>query len=790
MKSTSVYSHGIAVAGRKVQETWNRLNLSFRDLFVSAFCGIISQGALLDTFRPFGLAFYAAFSDKTAVKVLMAGFIFLWNAVRGNLYEALRQTAVILLYEWIGKIFVRNEEKTNCFRNSLLISAAAVITGLFIFVINRQILESLLITVIEVVLVCILAIVFTMTVHDGDMSQENSGGHKNTGYFGILVLGGAFLLGISGLSIRWFRFDRIIAALGLLMLARHLGPGFGACAGCMAGLALSAGTSYSFAGFAGLYAISGMAAGMFHNSKAAAGSIFFLVQLIVIILSPDLPMYFSEALIPAVLFMILPDLRTGKIMTIKNRVEDRGYDPEKDERIRNYVSEKICDMSKALYKLGHTLERQIGEYAFNSEDTYNSIIEPLTQKVCSLCNKANVCWEMRLYYTYKVMCSLIDSIQSEGTEHIGEAERELNLFCVKSGLVTDSLTRIIEIKRVDRIWQRILYENRSIIPEQIYYVSEMLTGLSGEVLKNIEFYSDEEKSIETLLKKSDFPVIRTEVKRGENRRFYTEIWLDHCRGQKLCKKSIENAVTRVLGVDMVMEEGDCRNRGREQCVLSLRERENLGVITGISRMKKSRASVSGDSFSFMKTDEGKYIVALSDGMGSGREANKLSETAIGLFEQLLNCGVSVRLALNFVNMLVSVRNSEKYVTMDVASIDLYTGDTEFFKMGAVPSLVVSGNNIDYIQINNLPAGLNRENAVRCEKRKLADGEFIIMMTDGVYEKLNEGIEDKILDRVINAPNTLNPQEMADNLLRKACGDSEDVSDDMTVLVAKIWHKTG
>lgn len=790
MKDTSVYAHGISVAGRRIFTSWKRFKPTSRDFLMSVFCGVISQGTILGILKPFGPSFYAAFSGSTTVKILMTGFIFLWSVVRGDLFTALKQTAIILLYEWIKKIFMREEDQISYLKNSLLVSIATVITGIFIFIVNRQILELLLIVTIEVVLSCIFTMVFSTTIHGQETSPDGFTGRKNTGYFGVLVLSSAFLLGISGIGITWFNIDRIIAGLGLLMLVRHLGPGFGACAGCMAGLALSAGFPDAFTAMAGIYAISGMAAGMFNNSKVTSGSVFFLVQFLFILLSPDLPMDYLDAVIPAILFMLIPDLRIGKVVSIKNRIEYTDCESEQIERIRHFVSEKICDMSKALYKLGHTLERQIKDAGYESEDSYNSIIDPLTQRVCALCNKANVCWEMRLYYTYKVMCNLIDALQSDGTDSISDAERELALFCVKSGMIVDVLSRIIEIKRVDRLWQKILYESRSVIPEQIYYVSEVLTKLSGEVLNNIKFFSEEERNIETLLKRNDFPVMKAEVKRGDNGRFSAEIWFDCCKGQKSCRKLIESAVSKVLGVNMVMDEGDCKNRGREKCVLSLREKENLGVITGISKVKKSKASVSGDSFSFLITEQGKYVVALSDGMGSGREANKLSETAIGLFEQLLNCGVSIRLSLNLVNMLISVKNSEKYATMDVASIDLYTGETEFFKMGAVPSLVVSGNNMDYIQINNLPAGLHRERTVRCERRKLSDGEFIIMMTDGVYEKLSEGLGDKFLDKVLDANNTLNPQEMADNLLKKACVDSENISDDMTVLVAKVWRKAG
>ncbi|NLX75888.1 MAG: SpoIIE family protein phosphatase [Clostridiaceae bacterium] len=791
MKGTSVYSQGVSVKGSGIYTFLSALkDLTLKDFLVSVFCGIISQGTMLNIMKPFGPSFYAAYSGNATVKVLMTGFIFAWNIIRGDLFAALRQTAVIFLYEWIRRVFLRNGERIGYLKNALITSAATAITGIFIFIINNQVLESLLAVSIEVVLSCILTMVFSTTIHGQESFPDGFAGHKNTGYFGLLVLGSAFLLGISGLGAAWFHIDRIIAGLGLLLLARHFGPGFGACAGCAAGLALSAGSPGSFISLAGMYGISGMTAGLLHGSKAAAGSVFFLVQFLFALLSPDLPVSFPDLLIPAVLFIIVPDLRTGRVVWIRNRIEKERCEPDNSERIRRLASERINDMSKALYKLGHTLERRIGDSELNGEDFYNSIIDHLTQKVCISCGKSNVCWEMKLFYTYNVMLGLIDSMQSGETESVGNAERELTLFCVKSGLVTDVLSRVIEIKRVDMVWQEILNESRSVIPEQIYCISETLAKLSGEVLNDVEFFLEEERKIETMLKRNDLPVVKAEVRRECNGRFHAFIGFDGCNGNKPCRKLIENTVSGVLGVGMVIEDEDCKNRGRENCTVFLREKETLGVITGISKAKKSKAGVSGDCFSFLKTDEGKYIVALSDGMGSGREANRLSETAIGLLEQLLGCGISVRMSLNLVNMLISVKNTEKYATMDIASIDLYTGETEFFKMGAMPSLVMSGNNIDYIQVNNLPAGLHRDGFIQCERRKLSDGEFLIMMTDGVYEKLNEGMDGKILDKVTGSKSTLNPQEMADNLLKEACGNTWDIDDDMTVLVAKIWKKAG
>lgn len=54
----------------------------------------------------------------------------------------------------------------------------------------------------------------------------------------------------------------------------------------------------------------------------------------------------------------------------------------------------------------------------------------------------------------------------------------------------------------------------------------------------------------------------------------------------------------------------------------------------------------------MKTDNGKCIVALCDGMGSGSNAEKMSETAIGLVENFYRAGFDSDTILSCVNHLL------------------------------------------------------------------------------------------------------------------------------------------
>jgi stage II sporulation protein E len=791
MKSTSISNRSMLFFMRKIIPSTNPFKtLATADFLSCLFAGTLSQGMLFGSLKPFGFAFYAAYPSNLFMKVLMLIAIIAGNLFSGDVLSALRQTAVILLYEWIKKLIQRKEQEKELLQNAMLASAATAGTGLLIFVVSGQYVESLLLLVMEVVLVCVATALFSITFYGQDASfRDRYVGQKNMGYFGLLIMGGAFLLGVSGLQIPGVSLDRIMAGTGILMLTRHFGPGFGACAGTIAGLSLATAYPQSLPSLIGIYAISGLTAGMLQKSKIAAGLSFFFVQFLFLLTVREVYLDWSDIVIPIILFWVIPDLKKGKLIVLRNYVSGETMEEKKMDKVRMTLSKRLESMSIALCRMAHTVDKQINGRVDKRGEVAGAVMEQLTQQVCSFCGKSSTCWETKLFFTYKTMNTLIDSLQSHHVSSSREVEQELNRFCVKSGAVIDALLRIIELKRIDRVWQETVVETQNAIPGQIFCVSEILTKISQEILQANEIFGEEEKKLMTLLRKNGFPVYELDIRRGANGKFMVTVNLEECKGYQNCSGQVARLVSQVLGVQMLVEEGECK-AACSSCSINLKEKENMGITTGIARIRKDKAKVSGDSFTFLKTWDGKYIAAISDGMGSGREANRLSETAIGLFEQLLDCGLSVRLSLSLVNMMIEISSPEKYATMDVSSIDLYTGETEFYKLGAMPSLIINGRNIDYIQIDNLPAGLQQKNAITFEKRKITDGEFIIMMTDGAFDKLANGDENTLLEKVIRLNHTLNPQELAEHILSSACKGSNSVCDDMTVLVAKLWCKAG
>ncbi len=787
MKSTSLSNRGLVLFLRKlVPSTLQFRTITATDFLSCLFAGVLAQGTLFGVLNPFGVAFYAAFPGNALIRAMMLASIFTGSLITADPIGALKQTAMILLFEWLKKLVLKGGQEPDLIRNALITGGSAAITGLLVFVLGSQSIQSLLLLLMETAIICIVTALFSITLQGQEPALKDKYiGQKNMEYFGLLVMGGAFLLGVSGIRFPGVSLDRILAGVGLMMLTRHFGPGFGACAGAFAGLSLAAAYPENLPSLIGIYAISGVLSGMLQKSKLASAISFIMVQFLFFVTAKEVYLTLPDMIIPVVLFLIIPDLRAGKLYFLRRFITVDPPGVPGMDRVRKTVSDRLASMSVALCRLGHTVDKQLKYHCETRFDIAGAVMEQLTQQVCSFCAKSSTCWETKLFFTFKTLNVLIDSLQKNQADPNQEVEQELNRFCVKSGSVIDALLRIIELKRVDKVWQKAVAQTQSAIPGQIFSVSEILSKISEELLEQAETFGEEERKMIGLMQKNSFPVCDLEVKRASNGKFSVTISLGECKSFQNCPQEIAEIVSQVLGVQMLPDEESCKSSS--SCTLTLKEKEAMGITTGVARLKKDKAKVSGDSFSFFRTREGKYIAVVSDGMGSGREANRLSETAIGLFEQLLDCGLSIRLALSLVNMMIEITSPEKYATMDISSIDLYTGETEFYKMGAMPSLVINGRALDFVQNSNLPAGL-QEKPIAYEKKRISDGEFIIMMTDGAYDRLSNGNEKTLLEKVVNLKNTLNPQELAEHLLKSSCENTQEVSDDMTILVAKLWRK--
>ena len=213
------------------------------------------------------------------------------------------------------------------------------------------------------------------------------------------------------------------------------------------------------------------------------------------------------------------------------------------------------------------------------------------------------------------------------------------------------------------------------------------------------------------------------------------------------------------------------------------------VLYGVARTPKSGELVSGDNFTFCQNTPGQLVMSLSDGMGTGETAGKESQKVIELTEQLLAAGYMPRSALKLVNTILLLAGEEQHpATIDLCCIDLYTGVLEIMKMGAAATFLIKEDGVELLQACDVPAGMFHQVEPTLLSQKLWEDDRIVMVSDGVLDNLpgedKEGIMAEYLGGIIKR----NPQNMAEEILEFAKQFTEEIRDDMTVLVAGIWKR--
>ena len=89
---------------------------------------------------------------------------------------------------------------------------------------------------------------------------------------------------------------------------------------------------------------------------------------------------------------------------------------------------------------------------------------------------------------------------------------------------------------------------------------------------------------------------------------------------------------------------------------------------------------------------------------------------------------------------------------------------------------------------SLPIGVMNSIEIDSVRCKLCDGDFVIMVTDGVLDALPVGEQDILLETIIQGSAISNPKEMARHVLEQVLNwTGKEPEDDMTVLAIGIWE---
>lgn len=169
-----------------------------------------------------------------------------------------------------------------------------------------------------------------------------------------------------------------------------------------------------------------------------------------------------------------------------------------------------------------------------------------------------------------------------------------------------------------------------------------------------------------------------------------------------------------------------------------RSSQKYKLIIGTAETTKNKSEVSGDSNIRTKLHDGKYMLAISDGMGSGQRAKKSSSTVIQMLKRLLTTGFDNDISIGLINSAVNLNsNEETYATIDISIINLSNGNIEFVKNGACPTFIKSDKKVEVIKAVSFPAGVLDKIDLVVYDKDLKENDIIVMCTDGILESNTE-----------------------------------------------------
>ena len=145
--------------------------------------------------------------------------------------------------------------------------------------------------------------------------------------------------------------------------------------------------------------------------------------------------------------------------------------------------------------------------------------------------------------------------------------------------------------------------------------------------------------------------------------------------------------------------------------------------------------IGGDFYDVVMTEAGLTVV-ITDVCGKGVSAAILASILQGMFYAQAVAGLPLHEIVTSANRFLCEKSiGEKYATVFVARLNS-SGELEFVNCGHVPPVLVSGTTVTRIEESNLPVGLLHEASYQAGKRKLAPGDRLVLVTDGVTEAEN------------------------------------------------------
>lgn len=719
--------------------------------------------------NPLGIAYLLSMDSKDIIVGAAISCLGFWRLTGSSLL--LKYMASILMGSVLRLLFFANEEKTK-FTPFITMFSVFIPWAVMAFLTETDVYFYIN-AVVETLLAGMASFFFSYAKKSFDKTPVCSGRKDN---ISAMLFISVLITASLKMSVFNVNIGMVLAAFLVCSFARAKGENYS----CLVGVSISAGLVILRGRksiLTVLFPIAGLFSGIFGRfGRCAVAAAYTLVSAMLLFSEKNLNIpYLIGTLAGAGIFMFLPSDLIFDFIGGYSRSDEKNQ----IKYICLIIKDKLNLLSEALSEIRKTTNTVSAVKYKHYSDSYETVYQNVCEKLCKYCPNNTVCWQKNYNITMCVIDGLIGKLKLGKELFPGDYpdyfKETCNSYMDISEAVEDGYKMYLTAKKNRRQLEAL----RSVVTEQLDGISGMVKSLSQNMddiycsdlnLQNriYDYFSHKKiqlKSCFCFYDKNNILTLQIEI--------------------PVYKTAFASDEERILDLSDICERNLCPPKILKQedfARLTYEETAKLKVEFGYLQKSGDREEICGDSLRQIENCEKKAFVLLSDGMGTGKEASIEAAMTTDMLSDLILRGGDPENSIKVINSsLMCKTTGECTATVDITSVDLYTGFTKLYKSAAAPTYILKDGKAIKVSSLTLPLGIIKNITPQEFSFNLKAGDIVVNLTDGATESGEKWILSELESLKAESPSAI-AENLYDTVLKRKCG---KYLDDITISVMKI-----
>lgn len=590
-------------------------------------------------------------------------------------------------------------------------------------------------------------------------SEAMSDGSSLSGKAGMFLLAAGLLAALSPIKLMGIiSLGRMAACFAVLTAAQLGGWSMGAAIGAAVGAAVDlSGGDTAF--FSLAFGLGGLTAGLLRSEKKYPGTLAFLVVMGLCLLwqaetAPVAALFESFGI--CALFMLLP----RELLP-----PDKPRDSEGKTAARLAVR-RLTDMAAVFTELFESMTSALCPENLGST-AISSVFDRTAERVCKRCVMNHVCWQRDGEATRGAMNDASVRFCRRGQAEASDFPTWFSSRCKNMPKFVSVLNEEIVALDYRRKYEKLASRDRQLVANQYGELAKMLDRAAQRAANGPVSEAKLSRKVERYLRTIDMDA-GSRVYRDGFGRLCIELDSPGAGVAADLKEGLSAVTATALSEPRQVAGG-----------VIFTEKEHLSPKVGVAVRCRHEEDACGDYGTWFRDSDGQLFLILSDGRGTGPQAETESRSAVRVLERLLRAGAEPESAVRTLDSAYVLRGGGGgFATVDLLAVDLFSGRTTAIKWGAAPSYIRSGGVVTRLGEPSPPPGTDSD----YEKTELIlqEGDFVVMCSDGVADRDSDGWVRRLIEQYEGS----SPRELAARLAAVA-EETRGAGDDITVMAMTV-----